>query len=52
MRYSGGNVLGLYTCKRPIEANNGHIGYVTEDAKGAKSRIEFPKDQIPDSSAA
>jgi len=51
-RYSGGNGLGLYTCKRLIEANNGHIEYVAEEAKGAKFRIEIPTDQMTNSSAA
>lgn len=42
-RCAGGSGLGLFSCKRLIEAHNGRVEYVKATSPGALFRIEMPR---------
>ncbi len=42
-RCSGGSGLGLFSCKRLVEANNGRVEYVSKAPHGALFRVEMPR---------
>jgi len=48
-REIGGTGLGLYICRRLIEANNGHIGVVSTFGKGSTFTVKLPR--IPNDQA-